>query len=258
VTCLSVNVNKIATLRNSRGGDIPNLVEHARRILDAGAHGITVHPREDQRHIRTGDVFDLRNLLAEYNRTADSPREYNIEGEPSRRFLDLVLEAGPDQATLVPVRPGEITSDHGFRLKDEAEALRPIVAELKSAGVRVALFLETDVEEFPRARDIGADRVELYTGPFAVAFDRSPEEGRRTYAEYERAAEAAASAGLGINAGHDLDTRNLTVFAALPRLAEVSIGHRLLADALVWGLERTVREYLRVLRDGLGPGVPVS
>ncbi|BDA80149.1 pyridoxine 5'-phosphate synthase [Leptospira kobayashii] len=251
---LSVNVNKIATLRNSRGGDIPNVVHFSELILNAGAHGITVHPRKDQRHITTEDVFSLQIFLSKYNRNASFHREFNIEGEPSERFVKLVLEAKPDQATLVPVRPGEITSDHGFNLKDKSEVdrLAPIIDKFHREKIRVSLFMDTDSSQYKTAKEIGADRIEFYTGPFAHAYDQSEEAGKVYYKEYENAAEVAFKLGLGINAGHDLDTNNLKLFSHLPHLAEVSIGHRLVAQSLVDGMEKTVKSYLKILSKETG------
>ncbi len=249
MTQLSVNVNKIATLRNSRAGKIPSVTQFCEIILDAGAHGITVHPRSDERHIQKNDVFEIKEFLTNYNKKHGTHKEYNMEGEPSERFMKLVLEAKPDQVTLVPVRPGEITSDHGFNLLDKTETgvLVPIIETLKSENYRVSLFMETEALGYKIAKEIGADRIELYTGPFAHAFDTSAESGKVYFKEYQKAATTAHDLGLGINAGHDLDTENLVVFSKLPHLAEVSIGHRLVSRALEIGMEKTISEYLRVL-----------
>jgi len=246
---LSVNVNKIATLRNSRGGNIPNLLHFSELILNSGAHGITIHPREDERHITTEDVFSLQNFLIQYNRNVSFRREFNIEGEPSERFVNLVLKAKPDQATLVPVRPGEITSDHGFNLNDKSEAdrLAPIIEKFHKENIRVSLFMDTDFSQYKTAKEIGADRIEFYTGPFAHAFDKSEEAGKVYYREYETAAENAYKLGLAINAGHDLDTNNLKLFSHIPHLEEVSIGHRLITQSLIDGIEKTVKSYLKIL-----------
>lgn len=245
MTKLSVNVNKIATLRNSRGGNIPDLSEYSRIIMDAGAHGITVHPREDERHIRRSDVFVLKKMITEYNISNKTEIEYNIEGEPSPRFRDLVLEAGPDQVTLVPVTPGEITSDHGFQLKREGEFISEYIRIFKKQGIRVSIFMETDPENIRLAKHTRTDRIELYTGPFAEMY--SDGKGMESFEEYRTAADSAISAGIGINAGHDLDTENLKLFRKLPGLLEVSIGHRLMSKALLTGLKNTVREYLEIL-----------
>jgi pyridoxine 5-phosphate synthase len=242
---LSVNVNKIATLRNSRGGDIPNLLEYTKVIMDNGVHGITVHPRSDERHITRKDTLDLKEFIVEYNKEYSKKIEYNIEGSPDERFLDIILENLPDQATLVPVRPGEVTSDHGFNLKEEGEMLQPMIQKIKSAGVRVSLFLDTNVDNMSYAKQIGADRIELYTGPFAEAFDSG--KGAESFLSYEKAALAAMKLGLGVNAGHDLDEKNLAIFKTLSGLQEVSIGHRLMSYALLHGLENAVKVYLNAL-----------
>jgi pyridoxine 5-phosphate synthase len=252
MTQLSVNVNKIATLRNSRAGKIPSVTHFCEIILNAGAHGITIHPRTDERHITRKDVFEIKEFLERYNAKHSTHKEFNIEGEPSERFLRLVLEAKPDQVTLVPVRPGEITSDHGFNLLDPSEknTLIPIISQCKSENLRVSLFMETDTAGYSLAKTIGADRIELYTGPFAHAFDTSIEAGKVYFKDYATAAETAFDLGLGINAGHDLDTENLAVFSKLPHLEEVSIGHRLVSQALIIGMESTIQEYLKVLSKG--------
>ncbi len=246
---LSVNINKIATLRNSRGQNIPDLLVFAKIILDAGAQGITVHPREDERHITKQDVFQLKDFLKNYNKGATFPREFNIEGEPSSRFLDLVLATKPDQVTLVPVTPGEITSDHGFSFQDSQEksTLQSMLKEFRKAKIRTSLFMDTTVSLYKAVKEIGADRIELYTGPFAHAFDSSPKQGEIVFREFRKAALEANELGLGINAGHDLDSENLKVFSSLPHLAEVSIGHRLVTEALLIGMPKTVVKYLRIL-----------
>ncbi|PJZ68048.1 pyridoxine 5'-phosphate synthase [Leptospira perolatii] len=244
---LSVNVNKVATLRNSRGGNHPDLVHISRLVLDAGAHGITVHPREDERHIKRSDVFALKKFIQEYNAKTGRKIEYNMEGEPSQRFLDLVLEAKPDQATLVPVTPGEITSDHGFNLSKDSAGLIPILQTLKSAGIRTSIFMETELKNLELVQNTGADRVEFYTGPYAHAFDQSTDQGKISFLSFKKAAEALLSTGVGINAGHDLDHFNLPLFSQLPGLQEVSIGHRLMSYALEIGISSAVSEYLKAL-----------
>ncbi|AOP33641.1 pyridoxine 5'-phosphate synthase [Leptospira tipperaryensis] len=247
-TKLSVNINKVATLRNSRGGNIPNLIHFAELVLLAGAEGITVHPREDERHIRKDDVFELKEFISSYNQKNKTSIEYNIEGEPSSRFIELVLAAKPDQATLVPVTPGEITSDHGFDFQKDLDTIQEYSKILKKEKIRTALFVETDLENLKLASLSGADRVEFYTGPFAEAFDRSPEEGKKSFETlYVPAAKEILSQKMGINAGHDLDQHNLSVFSKLPDLLEVSIGHRLMSYALEVGIEKSVKEYLRAL-----------
>lgn len=244
---LSVNLNKIALLRNSRDTRIPSVPEHARLCIDAGANGITVHPRPDQRHIRADDCRDLAQMLTV---------ELNIEGNPfaparvSERdgvsdypgFMELVRELRPAQCTLVPDGDQQLTSDHGFDLTVNGERLAPILAELNSLGVRSSLFMDPDPEQMAMAAELGADRVELYTQAYARAVD---EEGdvQATYSRYCSSAEAALAAGLGINAGHDLNLHNLPLFSALPGLLEVSIGHALTVDALTMGLDAAIKAY---------------
>jgi pyridoxine 5-phosphate synthase len=238
MTKLSVNVNKVATLRNTRPNlNIPSIVHCARICLEAGAHGITVHPRPDQRHIRPGDVDDLVVLLRDY-----PGRELNIEGNPFIDYMGIVEKARPTQATLVPDSTDALTSDHGWNLEKDAARLRPIVRELRSTGARVSLFMDPVPEAMDRAKDVGADRVELYTEPYAAAFARSETGAVNAYAA---AATRAHELGLMVNAGHDLNLHNLSPFLrAVPGVAEVSIGHALVADALELGLSETVRRYL--------------
>ena len=218
---LSVNVNKVATLRNSRGGRVPSVVDAVRVCVDAGAPGITVHPRGDERHIRRRDVFDIAEELAPLGGKV----ELNIEGDPRPDLVELVLAVKPDQCTLVPVVPGEITSQAGWSPSTPVAELADLVARMKDAGVRVSVFVDPEVEPIRWARRLGADRVELYTEPFARAFARGPAATAASYDQYAAAAGVAHDEGLGINAGHDLDLRNLTVFRQLPHLDEVSIGH---------------------------------
>jgi pyridoxine 5-phosphate synthase len=239
---LSVNVNKIATVRNSRGGDVPSVLEAVKVCVAAGSPGITVHPRADARHITAADVRTIAGHLR------DGTVEFNVEGDPRPDLIALVHEVTPDQCTLVPVKAGEITSQAGWPADTPREALARVVAEMKAAGVRVSLFVDPDEAPVRWAADLGADRIELYTEPFARAFARSRDEGRRSFDAYARVAGLAHSLGLGINAGHDLDLDNLVLFRELPHLDEVSIGHALVSHALFVGLERSVREYLRVLR----------
>jgi len=243
---LSVNVNKVATLRNSRGGRQPSLLDAVDACLAAGAAGITVHPRADRRHITPEDVRDVAHAL-ESQRPAI---EYNIEGDPRPDLLELVLDVGPDQCTLVPVVPGEITSEAGWAEGRGTERLPEAIQALKSRGIRVSLFVDPGTDAIRFAASIGADRVELYTEPFARAFERGVHEARRSFAVYAEAARLASSLGLGVNAGHDLDLHNLVLFRDLPRLDEVSIGHALMSRALFVGLDSVVREYLAVLAGG--------
>tara|TARA_Y100000385_G_scaffold11564_1_gene11958 strand:+ start:1519 stop:2253 length:735 start_codon:yes stop_codon:yes gene_type:complete len=237
MTRLSVNVNKIATLRNARGGNAPNVVEAAKRIQSFGAQGITVHPRPDERHIRYADVQDLKAAV----RT-----EFNIEGYPSEGFLQLVLAVQPEQVTLVPDGPNVLTSNAGWNVVVESNLLKNAIEELQEAGIRVSLFTSTDESQIEAAAHIGANRIELYTEPYAVGFAHDDSDAVIPFA---RAAAFAHSCGLGVNAGHDLDLQNLEHFAKnVPYLSEVSIGHALISDALYLGLETTVKRYLARLK----------
>jgi pyridoxine 5-phosphate synthase len=255
MTTLSVNVNKIAVIRNSRGGSEPDVVRAARACLFAGAHGITVHPRPDQRHIRTGDVLALAEL------TLQQQVELNLEGNPFAParsgypgFLALCERVRPAQATLVPDSDGQITSDHGFDFGRDAERLQPVVAELRSYGCRVSLFVDAGGQALERAREIGADRIEIYTGPYAEAYALG--EAGKALDDCVATAREARALGLGVNAGHDLSQVNLQDFVeAIPDLLEVSIGHALISEALYVGLEHTVQNYLGILegREPTGP-----
>jgi pyridoxine 5-phosphate synthase len=240
---LSVNVNKVATLRNSRGGAIPSVLDAVRVCVDAGVPGITVHPRADARHITATDVREVAALL----RTLGRHVEFNIEGDPRPDLLALVHEVKPTQCTLVPVRPGEITSQAGWASDTPREEIGPVVRDLRARGVRVSLFVDPEERPIRWAAEMAADRVELYTEPFARAYERGPQAAEESYAMYALAATLAQSLGLAINAGHDLDLDNLRVFRRLPHLAEVSIGHALISHALFVGLDRSVREYLDAL-----------
>ena len=243
--CLSVNVNKIATLRNSRGGDIPDVLTAVDTCIAAGAQGITVHPREDERHITPTDVQDIAERLIEINTQKRSNIEYNIEGDPRPDLIDMVLRTKPTQCTLVPVVVGEITSHTVWDIRKDGNTLKPIIEGLKNADIRVSLFSGTDVEQIARTRDIGADRIELYTAPYAMAQTKT--EIEREFALLETATAKAADLGLGVNAGHDLNLENLPLMQKLPGLLEVSIGHHLMADALYIGLEAAVKAYRRAL-----------
>ena len=237
MTRLSVNINKVATLRNARGGDIPNVVKVALDCETFGADGITVHPRPDERHIRRADVYDLRPLL----RT-----EFNIEGYPSPEFIDLVLKVKPHQVTLVPDSPTQITSNSGWDTKTNIDFLTDVLDQFTTAGLRTSVFVSTDTEMIEYAAKAGADRVELYTEPYATAFPKDPEVAIAPFVE---AARVARKLGLGLNAGHDLSLLNLNFFYKnIPWLDEVSIGHALISDALYLGLERTIQEYKNCLR----------
>ena len=240
---LSVNVNKIATVRNSRGGRVPSVLEAVRVCVGAGVPGITVHPRADARHITPADVRDV----SEWLRTLNGRVEFNIEGDPRPDLLAMVHEIKPTQCTLVPVRPGEITSQAGWSPDTSREEMTAVVRRLQADGIRVSLFVDPEDAPIRWAAAVGADRVELYTEPYARAYEQGDAPGRSSFEVYARAAELAASLGLGVNAGHDLDLENLTLFRRLPHLDEVSIGHALVSHALFVGLDRSVRDYLDVL-----------
>ena len=236
-TALSVNVNKVALVRNTRHLGIPSVLRAARLCLQAGANGITVHPRPDERHIRASDVHDLAQLMKDW-----PDREYNIEGNPSQNLMDFIRQVRPHQATFVPDSEDQFTSDHGWSFPQDAERLRPLIAECKQLGVRVSLFMDPVPAQMAQARAVGADRVELYTEPYAAAWGTS-----RQAIELERyraAAQAALDAGLGVNAGHDLNRDNLAAFVrTVPGVLEVSIGHALISDALELGYAATVQAY---------------
>jgi pyridoxine 5-phosphate synthase len=240
---LSVNVNKVATIRNSRGGSVPSVLQAVDVCIEAGAPGITVHPRADERHIRADDVREIaRHLASQRDRV-----ELNIEGDPRPGFMALVLEVRPHQCTLVPVRAGEITSQAGWSPESRSDALERAIDDLSRAGVRVSLFVDPEEEPIRWAAGSGAHRVELYTEPFARAYEQGELAGQASFGVYAEAATLAASLGLGVNAGHDLDLDNLTLFRTLPHLDEVSIGHALVSHALFVGLDRAVRDYLGAL-----------
>ncbi|MCY4401084.1 MAG: pyridoxine 5'-phosphate synthase [Candidatus Poribacteria bacterium] len=242
---LSVNVNKVATLRNSRGGEIPKVLTAVDTCIDAGAQGITVHPREDQRHIRPTDVYEISDHLNKINSEKNSNIEYNIEGDPRPELIDMVLEVQPTQCTLVPVVSGEITSHTVWNIEKDGDLLKPIIKSLKDAGIRVSLFSGTDLQQIERTVDIGADRIELYTAPYAMA--QTDVEITHEFSLLKKAGEKALDLGLGSNAGHDLNLDNLPLMQQLPGLLEVSIGHHLMADALYIGLEAAVKAYRQAL-----------
>lgn len=250
-TALSINLNKIALIRNSRDTVYPSVTEHAQKCIDAGADGITVHPRPDQRHIRVQDCYDLAAMLTV---------EFNIEGNPfapalpSDRpgvrdypgFMDIVRDIRPAQCTLVPDAQSQLTSDHGFNLEQDGERLAPLVQEMQALGIRVSLFMDPNPQQIRLASQLGADRIELYTGPYAEAY-QTPD-GADTLQGFRIAAQVANEVGLGVNAGHDLNLHNLPLFAdAVPGLLEVSIGHAFTVDCIERGLRETVRAYQRCL-----------
>jgi pyridoxine 5-phosphate synthase len=241
---LSVNVNKVATLRNSRGGSVPSVIDAVRVCIANGAPGITVHPRADARHITTRDVHEI---AAELEPLRDRV-EFNIEGDPRPDLLDLVRRVRPHQCTLVPVRPGEITSQAGWPPDTPAVELGSTVSDLQQRGIRVSLFIDPEPRAVEWAASLGAKRIELYTEPFAHAFAGGAREGRESFERYAAAARLAHERGLEVNAGHDLDLENLTLFRTLPHLAEVSIGHALISHAVFVGLDRAVRDYLAAVQ----------
>jgi pyridoxine 5-phosphate synthase len=237
MTKLSVNVNKIATLRNARGGNVPNVLKVATDCERFGAEGITIHPRPDERHIRYQDAIELKPLVT---------TEFNIEGYPNEKFMALVLDLKPTQATLVPDPPGVLTSNAGWDTVEHQSFLKEIIGELKTNGIRTSVFIETNLTHIENAVTTGADRIELYTEDYAKQYHTNKE---AAIAPYVKAAELANKLGLGINAGHDLDLKNLRYFQQqIPNLLEVSIGHALIADAIYFGLENTVQLYRRELQ----------
>ena len=243
MTALSINLNKIALIRNSREGNYPSVVEHAKTCIDCGVDGITVHPRPDQRHIRPDDVRQLAALTHSLDEV-----EFNIEGNPFAGALDsypgllaLVEETQPNQCTLVPDTDNQLTSDHGFDLTKQADKLIPVIDQIKAMGVRVSLFMDPDLQQIKLASDLGADRIELYTGPYAAAWCSSQLE--TLFQQHLHAANLATSLGMGVNAGHDLNLDNLAKFASIPDLLEVSIGHAFTVDSLNMGMVSALRAY---------------
>lgn len=237
MTRLSINVNKIATIRNARGGDNPNLVQVTKDCERFGAQGITIHPRPDERHITYQDVLDLRPIVT---------TEFNIEGYPDKRFMDLVKLVKPDQATLVPDPPGVLTSNAGWDTRLHDSFLSEVIDELKANSIRTSIFVDTAISNIDGAKNSGADRIELYTEPYALNYSHNRE---KAIENFVLAAERAKLIGLGINAGHDLDLNNLKFLVdSIPAIDEVSIGHALICDALYYGLENTIQLYLRQLQ----------
>lgn len=245
---LSVNINKVATLRNTRALDLPSVTRLAKIALDAGAHGITIHPRPDKRHIRPDDVDQLATLLKQYN-DGGGHAEFNIEGNPFIDYMPHIRNVRPTQCTLVPDTTDAFTSDHGWSLTpDEQSRLRPLIAEMKSLGCRVSLFMDADPDSgnIERAKQLGADRIELYTEPYAAAFAKGGKDRNLALERFASAAERAHAASLELNAGHDLNLQNLPPLVQhIPFLAEVSIGHALIADALEFGMHETIKKYLQ-------------
>lgn len=246
-TALSVNLNKVALVRNTRHLGIPSVTRAATLCLQAGAHGITVHPRPDERHIRTHDVHELADLLKAW-----PGREFNIEGNPFHNLMGFVRELRPQQVTFVPDSEGQFTSDHGWSFPVDAERLRPLIEEARALGVRVSLFMDAEPDQMAAAKAVGADRVELYTEPYAAAW-HTPQRAVQLQ-RFQAAAQAALDAGLGVNAGHDLNRENLTAFLrTVPGVSEVSIGHALIADALELGYSATIADYNRCIADAFAP-----
>ena len=244
-TALSVNLNKVALVRNTRHLGIPSVIRAATMCLQAGAAGITVHPRPDERHIRAHDVHDLAALLKDW-----PDREYNIEGNPFHNLMDFIRAVRPQQATFVPDAEGQFTSDHGWRFPDDAARLRPLIEECHALGVRVSLFMDAEADQMAAARATGADRIELYTEPYAAAHGTPA--ALAQLSRFAAAAQAALDAGLGVNAGHDLNRDNLTAFLrAVPGVSEVSIGHALIADALELGYAATIAAYLHCIEQAV-------
>lgn len=232
-TKLSVNINKIATLRNARGHNKPNVVDWAKKIESYGAQGITIHPRPDQRHITFKDVYDLKQVVQ---------TEYNIEGYPNEHFCKMILDVKPTQVTLVPDEPGQLTSDHGWDVKKHEEFLSQVISNFKEAGIRTSIFLDPNPELIEQVARIGADRIELYTESYAV-------KRQEVLNDFSKTSEAASSYGVGVNAGHDLDLNNLKEFVhTVPNVLEVSIGHALISDALEYGMKSTIEKYLSLLK----------
>ena len=240
MTVLSVNVNKIALLRNSRGRDFPCVVGFSEQLIDLGVKGITVHPRPDERHVTRRDVYALSEMLR------DKPQvEFNIEGYPSEDFIKMVLEVCPDQCTLVPDSPGQLTSDHGWNIPENQFVLQQVLSELREGGVRSSLFLDPDPEMVGHVTRVAADRIELYTENFANHYAGPQQEA--VFERYRAAAQRAGQLGIGINAGHDLDLQNLTKFLQIPNILEVSIGHALIVESLQLGVTEVIKRYLAIV-----------
>ena len=237
MTKLSVNINKVATIRNARGNNLPNLIQVAKDCEKFGAQGITVHPRPDERHITYQDVYDLKKVVT---------TEFNIEGFPNSKFINLVLDVKPEQVTLVPDPPGVLTSNAGWDTLKQKDFLKEIINEFKSQGIRTSIFIDTEIQNIENALDTGTDRIEFYTGPYADNFNHNKE---KAIAPFTKAANLASTLGIEINAGHDLNLDNLNYFKNnTPNLLEVSIGHALICDALYFGLENTIKKYLNCLK----------
>lgn len=239
MTALSVNLNKIALLRNSRGRDYPNLLAYARQVIDLGVAGITVHPRQDERHTKRQDVFDLVKLTNQFNHI-----EFNVEGYPEADFLQLIEQTKPQQCTLVPDSPNQLTSDHGWDLRREGGRVKQLAEQLRQWGVRSSVFLDPDLQQVELAAACGVDRIELYTEAYAEAYAQG--DYQKVLKRYREATELAQSLGLGVNAGHDLDLQNLSTFLTIPDILEVSIGHALTIESLQFGYRQVIADYLKI------------
>jgi len=239
MTALSVNLNKIALLRNSRGRDYPNVVVYGRHLIDLGVQGLTVHPRQDQRHTKDQDVHDLRELVGAFEGI-----ELNVEGYPDERFLQLILATRPHQCTLVPDSPNQLTSDHGWDLHQHFDRIETLAEQLRRIGVRSSVFLDPDIQQVELAAKSGVDRIELYTERYADAFAQDNYD--EVLAQYSQAALLATQLGLGVNAGHDLDLDNLAEFLSIPHILEVSIGHALTVESLYQGVDQVIKQYLQI------------
>jgi pyridoxine 5-phosphate synthase len=238
---LSVNLNKFALLRNARGKNNPNIIEMAKRCIASGAHGITVHPRPDQRHAKYSDVTDLAKLLKGHKNI-----ELNVEGNPIPAFLKVVEHVKPAQCTLVPDSANQLTSDHGWDLENQGEQLAPIIKRLQKLGIRVSLFLDPDISQMDYAKNIGANRIELYTESYADAFGTKSQD--KVFLKYKKAAGYANNIGLGVNAGHDLNLKNLGLFITIPQILEVSIGHAIVVESFDYGFENTIKKYIEIIK----------
>jgi len=238
MTKLSVNLNKIALLRNSRGRDFPNVVEFAKKFIELGVDGITVHPREDERHITKQDTIDLGELLK------NTPVEFNVEGYPSKEFLELIAKVKPTQCTLVPDAPDQLTSDHGWDIIKDGEFLREILTYISSLGIRTAIFLDPNIDEVKRASTVGTDRIELYTESYASALNTDKEQ--EVWEQFNQASIEAQKLGLQVNAGHDLDLNNLPSFLKIEGILEVSIGHVLTVECIEQGMKSVIEQYLEI------------
>ena len=239
MTILSVNMDKIALIRNSREGNIPNVIEFAKKFIQLGVHSITIHPRQDERHIKRQDARDLAALIKNYPDV-----ELNIEGFPSQEYLTLIEEIRPDQSTIVPDTEDQLTSDHGWNIKNEGEFLREVLARIKKAGCRTSIFIDPDVEQINLVPDTGADRIELYTESYASTFETTDSDF--VFDQFRASAEAAQKLGIGVNAGHDLNLKNLRKFLEINGILEVSIGHALTVECIEMGMREVVSRYLAI------------